>query len=62
MGNEFNPPCPLLLQTLSAQFNLIEHLGPKTVRKPENYDVINIYGFYNIITDFVLLLMPMPEL
>ena len=39
---------------LSAQFNFIERFDPKTVCKSQNYDIMNVYGFYNIITDFAL--------
>ncbi|MCJ1459519.1 hypothetical protein MMC28_009898 [Mycoblastus sanguinarius] len=35
-------------------------MDPKTVCYPESYEVINVYGFCNIVTDFMLLLMPMP--
>lgn len=47
---------------LTASWNLAERLNPKTVCNPEIYTVINYYGFCNIITDFALILMPMPLL
>ena len=45
---------------LAATWNLRLRMDPKTVCYPESYEVINVYGFCNIVTDFMLLLMPMP--
>ena len=45
-----------------AQFNFELRFAPSTVCSPEPWHVQNIYGFCNIIADFVLLLMPMPML
>ena len=47
---------------LAASFNYKLRFAPTTVRKPESYDVENIFGFCNIFVDFMLLLMPMPLL
>lgn len=45
-----------------AAFNFRLRVDPKTVCKPEDYNVENIFGFCNILADFALLLMPMPML
>lgn len=45
-----------------AAFNYKAQKDPKTVCNPKNYNVLNIYGFCNIIADFLLLAMPMPML
>ena len=47
---------------LAASFNFKLRVAPTTVCKPESYDVENIFGFCNILADFMLLLMPMPLL
>lgn len=47
---------------LGATFNLELRIDPKTVCYPESYIVILYYGLCNIITDFALLVMPMPML
>lgn len=52
----------LSCKPLAASFNFKLRFAPTTVCKPESYDVENIFGFCNIIVDFMLLLMPMPLL
>lgn len=47
---------------LAASFSYKLRIAPTTVCKPESYDVENVFGFCNIIVDFMLLLMPMPLL
>ncbi len=45
-----------------AQSDYKLRFAPTTVCKPASYDVENVYGFCNILADFMLLLMPMPML
>lgn len=47
---------------VAAAWDLKLRMDPDTVCKPENYDVINVFGFCNILADFALLVMPMPML
>ena len=47
---------------IAAIFNYKLRFAPTTVCKPEPYDVENIFGFCNILVDFMLLVMPMPLL
>ena len=47
---------------LTASWNLKQYLDPKTVCKPKAYDVTNIYGFCNAVTDAVLIVLPIPLL
>ena len=47
---------------LVATFNIKVRMDPRTVCKPEDYNVENVYGFCNILADFALLIMPMPML
>ncbi|KAL8634829.1 MAG: hypothetical protein Q9228_007614, partial [Teloschistes exilis] len=43
-----------------ASWDLKVRMDPKTVCYPKAYDVENIYGFCNVITDVVLIIMPIP--
>ena len=35
-------------------------MDPHTVCKPQAYEVLNIYGFCNVVTDVLLIFMPVP--
>lgn len=54
--------CTFSCRPIIAAFNYKAQKDPKTVCNPKNYNVLNIYGFCNIIADFLLLLMPIPML
>lgn len=43
-----------------ANWNVMLYLDPKTHCYPKAYNVLNIHGFCNIITDFGLLFLPIP--
>ncbi|KAL8685821.1 MAG: hypothetical protein Q9218_007524 [Villophora microphyllina] len=43
-----------------ASWDLKVRMDPKTVCYPKSYDVENVYGFCNVITDVVLIVMPIP--
>ncbi|KAL8832142.1 MAG: hypothetical protein Q9170_005001 [Blastenia crenularia] len=45
---------------VAASWNVKLRADPKTVCNPKSYDVENIYGFCNVITDVVLMIMPVP--
>ncbi|KAI4231901.1 MAG: hypothetical protein LQ352_008377, partial [Teloschistes flavicans] len=45
---------------IKASWDLKVRMDPKTVCYPKAYDVENIYGFCNVITDVVLIVMPIP--
>ncbi|KAI4221799.1 MAG: hypothetical protein L6R36_006633 [Xanthoria steineri] len=45
---------------VKASWNLKLRMDPKTKCEPKSWDVENIYGFCNIITDFALIIMPLP--
>ncbi|KAL8799503.1 MAG: hypothetical protein Q9182_005841 [Xanthomendoza sp. 2 TL-2023] len=45
---------------VKASWNLKLMMDPKTTCHPKAWDVANIYGFCNIITDFALIVMPLP--
>ena len=45
---------------VSASWNLKLYMDPRTVCKPKAYDVLNIYGFCNVVTDVLLIFMPVP--
>ena len=47
---------------IEANWDVQLYLSPKTHCQPKAYDVINIHGFCNIITDFALLFLPLPML
>ncbi|KAL8693487.1 MAG: hypothetical protein Q9224_003740 [Gallowayella concinna] len=45
---------------VKASWNLKLMKDPKTKCHPKAWDTSNIYGFCNIITDFALIVMPLP--
>ena len=45
---------------VSASWNLKQYMDPRTVCKPQAYEVLNIYGFCNVVTDVLLIFMPVP--
>lgn len=45
---------------IRASWDLKVRMDPKTVCYPKAYDVANIYGFCNVITDVVLIVLPIP--
>ncbi|KAL9577120.1 MAG: hypothetical protein Q9212_006576 [Teloschistes hypoglaucus] len=45
---------------IRASWDLKVRMDPKTVCYPKAYDVENIYGFCNVITDVVLIALPIP--
>ncbi|KAL8942235.1 MAG: hypothetical protein Q9211_001479 [Gyalolechia sp. 1 TL-2023] len=45
---------------IKASWDLDLLHDPKTKCKPKAYNTENVYGFCNIITDFVLMIMPIP--
>ncbi|KAL8981376.1 MAG: hypothetical protein Q9177_005590 [Variospora cf. flavescens] len=46
---------------IKASWDLFLTFGRKTRCNPKAYDVINVHGFCNIITDFGLLFLPLPS-
>ncbi|KAI4095841.1 MAG: hypothetical protein LQ344_001395 [Seirophora lacunosa] len=47
---------------VKANWDFLVYIDPKTHCYPKSYDVTNMQGFCNIITDFGLLLLPVPML
>ena len=47
---------------IKANWDVKLYLKPTTHCYPRAYDVINIHGFCNVITDFALLVLPLPML
>lgn len=45
---------------IKANWNVMLLADPKTYCYPKVYNVINIHGYCNIITDFALLILPLP--
>lgn len=45
---------------VKASWNLSLLMDPKTKCNPKAYNTENVYGFCNVITDFVLMVMPIP--
>ncbi|KAL8764616.1 MAG: hypothetical protein Q9194_006944 [Teloschistes cf. exilis] len=45
---------------IKASWDLKVRMDPKTVCYPKAYDVSNVYGFCNVITDVVLIVLPIP--
>ena len=45
---------------VTASWNMTQRLDPKTVCNPKSYDVENAYGFCNVISDIVLVFLPIP--
>ncbi|KAL8662642.1 MAG: hypothetical protein Q9168_008225 [Polycauliona sp. 1 TL-2023] len=45
---------------VAASWNAKLMLDPKTRCYPKSWNTMNIFGFCNIITDFALIIMPMP--
>ena len=45
---------------IKANWDVMLYLDPKTRCSPRAYDVLNIHGFLNIISDFGLLILPVP--
>ena len=45
---------------VTASWNITQRLDPKTVCNPKSYDVENAYGFCNVISDVVLVFLPIP--
>ena len=45
---------------IKANWNVMLLADPKTHCYPKVYNVINIHGYCNIITDFALLVLPLP--
>ncbi|KAL8852979.1 MAG: hypothetical protein Q9221_002127 [Calogaya cf. arnoldii] len=52
--------CIFACRPIKASWVLSVQLDPRTVCPIKAYDVQNIHGYCNIITDFALLLMPIP--
>ena len=45
---------------ITASWNMKQRLDPKTVCNPKSYYVENVYGFCNVISDLVLVFLPIP--
>lgn len=45
---------------VKASWNLSLLMDPKTKCNPKSYNTENVYGFCNVVTDFVLMIMPIP--
>ncbi|KAL8865185.1 MAG: hypothetical protein Q9174_007026, partial [Haloplaca sp. 1 TL-2023] len=45
---------------VKASWDFFLYLDPNTVCHPQSFEVVNVYGFCNVITDFVLIFMPLP--
>ncbi|KAL9599995.1 MAG: hypothetical protein Q9219_003464 [cf. Caloplaca sp. 3 TL-2023] len=54
--------CIFSCRPLKASWDIRLILNPKTRCNPKSYDVINMHGFCNILTDFGLLCLPIPML
>ena len=52
--------CIFSCRPIKATWDLMLFLDPKTRCEPKMYNVINIHGFCNIISDFALLILPIP--
>lgn len=47
---------------IKANWNPKLYLHPKTRCYPKSYNVLNIHGYCNVISDFALLFLPIPML
>lgn len=47
---------------IKANWDVLLYLDPKTRCYPKSYDVLNIHGYCNVISDFALLFLPIPML
>lgn len=45
---------------VTASWNMTQRLDPTTVCNPKSYDVENAYGFCNVVSDLVLVFLPIP--
>ena len=52
--------CIFSCKPISASWKVDVRLDPATKCPIKSYDVINIHGFCNVITDFALLILPIP--
>ncbi|KAL8968361.1 MAG: hypothetical protein Q9183_002494 [Haloplaca sp. 2 TL-2023] len=52
--------CIFACKPIKASWDIILYVAPTTVCRIKAYDVTNIHGYCNIITDFALLVLPIP--